>query len=162
MKIMVMGVSGSGKSSVGAALALSLGLPFLDADDLHPPENRAKMAAGQPLTDEDRWPWLTAVAAAVEAAGPCVLACSALKRRYRDHLRQRITGPFRIVHLTGPREVIARRLAARKGHFMPPTLLQSQLEALEPPGPDEALTADLTLPLADLVAEISRNLAAPI
>lgn len=153
---MVMGVSGVGKSAVGAAVAKALHLPFVDADDLHPAANRAKMAAGQPLTDEDRWPWLDLVAKALEAEA--VLACSALKRRYRDHLRARIAPPLQIIHLTAPRALIAERLAARQGHFMPASLLDSQLATLEPPSPEEALTIAVDRPLAEVVAKVLADL----
>lgn len=156
MKIIVMGVSGVGKTSVGAALAKALNLPFIDADDLHPTTNRAKMAAGQPLTDEDRWPWLMACAMALRE--DAVLACSALKRSYRDHLRQHINCPLQIVHLTAARSLIAERLAARQGHFMPETLLDSQISTLEPPGPDEAISIRAEAGVRVLVARILRAL----
>lgn len=138
--IVVMGVSGSGKSTIASMLAHRLDWPFEDADWFHPPANVEKMQSGVPLTDEDRWPWLRAIAAWIDetrAAGQHgVLACSALKRSYRDIL---VGGrsDVRIVYLTGGRELIARRMAARSGHFMPPGLLDSQFETLEEPGPDE-------------------------
>ncbi|MFG3260089.1 gluconokinase [Streptomyces sp. NPDC048172] len=129
-----MGVSGSGKSTVGERLAGRLGLPFADADDFHPPENIRKMAAGQPLDDADRTPWLAAMAdwlsERVRSGEGGVLVCSALKRRYRDRLR-RATPALFFLHLDGPEELIAERLRARKGHFMPASLLRSQFEALE-------------------------------
>ena len=143
--IVVMGVSGSGKSTVGAALAQRLRVPFADADDFHPPQNIAKMSAGQPLTDEDRRPWLDTLGkwlAARDGAGG-VLSCSALKHAYRDRLRAFCPGTF-FVHLEGSVEVIARRQAARPGHFMPPSLLESQFATLEPLGADErGLTIDV-------------------
>lgn len=151
MKLVVMGVSGCGKSSLGAALAQALSLPFTDADDLHPPTNRAKMAASQPLTDADRWPWLDAVGAAL-AAQDGVMACSALRRAYRDHLRQ-IAGPLRFLHLDAPREVIATRLAERQGHFMPASLLDSQLATLEPLAPGEGVTLDASGPMANTLRD---------
>ncbi len=135
--IVVMGVSGSGKSTVGAALAQRLRVPYLDADTLHPPANVAKMAAGQPLGDQDRYPWLERVGewlAGHSDAG--VVSCSALKRKYRDRLRAHCP-PVQFVHLSGSAELIGRRLAARPGHFMPPALLQSQLDTLEPLGAGE-------------------------
>jgi gluconokinase len=135
--IVVMGVSGSGKTTVGAALAQRLRVEYLDADTLHPPANVAKMAAGQPLSDEDRYPWLERVGewlAGLSEGG--VASCSALKRKYRDQLRAHCA-IVQFVHLSGSAELIGRRLAARAGHFMPQALLQSQLDALEPLGDEE-------------------------
>lgn len=131
--VVVMGVSGSGKSTVGAALADRLGVPFADGDDLHPAANIAKMAAGRPLTDGDRGPWLEAVGhwLAGHAGSGGVITCSALKRCYRDLLRSFAPGAD-LVHLHGRPDVIARRQAARPGHFMPPSLLESQFATLEP------------------------------
>ena len=138
--VVVMGVSGSGKSTFGAALAEALGARFLDADDLHPPANRQKMAAGIALDDDDRRPWLEAVAAwmaeRIRTGQPGVVACSALRRRYRDRLRAAGVG-VRFVYLAVPREELDARMRARV-HFMPVTLLASQLAALEPPDADEA------------------------
>ncbi|MBW1599862.1 gluconokinase [Streptomyces sp. JJ38] len=133
-----MGVSGSGKTTVGTLLARRLGLPYAEGDAFHPPGNVAKMAAGTPLTDEDRVPWLEAVAEwlAERSGTGGVVACSALRRRYRDRLRAAAPGVF-FVHLDAPREVIARRLAERRGHVMPPSLLRSQFAALEPLDRDE-------------------------
>ncbi len=157
--IVVMGVSGSGKSTTGHALATALGWSFTDADDLHPPANLAKMAAGTPLTDADRAPWLDAVreriATALATDAPAIIACSALKQAYRDHLfvnRQRM----RLVYLRGSRELLAARLAARAGHFMPASLLDSQLAALEEPA--DALVADPAAPPAALVTTIRAGL----
>jgi gluconokinase len=133
-----MGVSGSGKSTVGAALAQRLGVPFEDADDLHPAANIAKMAAGHALDDDDRRPWLDAVGewlAEHDASGG-VMSCSALKRAYRDQLRGHAPR-LELVHLDGSREVIARRQASRPGHFMPASLLDSQFATLEPLAPEE-------------------------
>lgn len=144
MKCVVMGVSGCGKSTLGAAIAESLGIGFQDADDLHPAANRAKMAAGQALTDEDRWPWLSAVGFAIAGQPALVMACSALRRSYRDYLRQIAGNDLRFLHLTAPAEVIAARLVNRKGHFMPPALLASQLATLEPLGADEGVTIDVS------------------
>ena len=151
MRIVVMGVAGSGKSTLGAALATRLGAAFVDTDDLHPPANRAKMAAGTPLTDADRAPWLDLVAEVLRDRAPVVVACSALRRAYRDRLRE--AGGVRFLHLAAPKEAIAARMAARRGHFMPASLLDSQYETLEPPGPDEALTLDARLPPEALLAE---------
>ena len=125
-----MGVCGCGKSSVGQGIAMALGLRFTDGDDLHPATNVAKMASGQPLTDADRWPWLAKVGETLGAGG--VVACSALKRVYRDHIRAAAPATV-FVYLHGSRELLAARLAARPGHFMPPALLDSQLATLESP-----------------------------
>ena len=140
MPLVVMGVSGSGKSTVAAAVAARVGGVFLDADDFHPESNRAKMAAGTPLTDADRSPWLAILG--VELAGRTargevvVLACSALKRAYRDQLRAR-GGDLFFAQLTGARELLAARMGARTDHFMPSSLLDSQLATLEPLQADE-------------------------
>ena len=134
----VMGVSGSGKTTVGIGLAARLGWEFLDADDLHPPHNVEKMAAGEPLDDADRAPWLDAVAERIDVAiatgSSTVIACSALRRRYRDVLRR---PSVMFVVLDGPREVLLGRLQHRRGHFMPADLLDSQLATLERPDADE-------------------------
>jgi gluconokinase len=136
--IVVMGVSGSGKSTVGAALAQRLRVPFADADDFHPAANIAKMTAGQPLNDDDRYPWLEAIgewlAQHCDSGG--VMSCSALKRKYRDQLRRHCAG-IEFLHLEGTPEVIGKRQASRPGHFMPASLLASQFDTLEPLGPDE-------------------------
>jgi len=148
-----MGVSGTGKSTIGRALAEALGLPFVEGDDLHPPANVAKMAAGIPLTDADRAPWLDLVAARL-AGSPAVVACSALRRIYRDRLRADAPN-LALVYLHGAREVLAARMAARPGHFMPTSLLDSQLATLEPPEPDEnALAVDVALAPGEIVAEV--------
>ena len=140
--LVVMGVSGSGKTTVGALLAGRLGWPYAEADAFHSPENVAKMAAGHPLTDEDRWPWLRAIAAWIherlDRGERGVVTCSALKRAYRELLR----GPeVQLVYLQGPRELIAERMAARHGHFFKPAMLDSQLATLEEPAPDEGVIA---------------------
>ncbi|MCF3937114.1 gluconokinase [Gordonia sp. Z-3] len=136
--VVVMGVSGSGKSTVGAALAQRVRAPFADADDFHPPENIAKMSAGRALDDADRRPWLESIGQwLAQHADGGVVSCSALKHSYRDQLRAHAPSVF-FVHLDGPIEVITRRQASRPGHFMPATLLQSQFDTLEPLGPDEA------------------------
>ena len=138
--VVVMGVSGCGKSTLGALLASHLRWEFADADWFHPASNVDKMHSGIPLTDEDRWPWLNAVAAWIDrrrhAGGHGVIACSALKRRYRDLLIGDRAG-VRLIYLKGDETLIARRLATRQKHFMPCSLLHSQFEALEEPGPDE-------------------------
>jgi gluconokinase len=140
--VIVAGVSGSGKTTVGTLLAGRLGWPFADADDFHPAANVAKMRAGTPLTDADRWPWLRAIATwmdeSIARGEDAVITCSALKRSYRDLL---LTGrpAARMVFLAPDREVLARRLAARHGHFFPEQLLSTQFDALEPPAPDEGV-----------------------
>jgi gluconokinase len=132
-----MGVSGSGKSTVGAALALRLGVSFADADAFHPQANIAKMAAGRPLTDDDRYPWLDAVGEWLAHHGDGgVMSCSALKRKYRDQLRAHCL-QIEFLHLTGSPQLIGRRQTSRLGHFMPSSLLKSQFDTLEPLGPDE-------------------------
>jgi gluconokinase len=154
--LIVMGVAGTGKSTVAGLLAERLNWEFQEGDALHPPANVAKMSAGMPLTDEDRWPWLDAIGAWIKEktrrGEPGILTCSALKRSYRDRLR----GPNVIfVFLNGPREVIAARMARRADHFMPPALLNSQLATLEPPTADEnVLAVDLGTTPADEVAEV--------
>jgi len=143
----VMGVSGCGKSTVGQALATAQGVPYIEGDQFHPEANVAKMSAGIPLNDDDRAGWLLALQGQVRDAqqrnAGLVLSCSALKRRYRDLLREGDPA-LRFAHLLGERDMIARRLAARKDHYMPPALLDSQLQALEPLQPDEAgVTLDI-------------------
>ncbi|MBI5716383.1 MAG: gluconokinase [Burkholderiales bacterium] len=150
-----MGVSGCGKSSVGRALAEATGWRYVEGDELHPPENVALMAAGTPLTDADRQGWLEKTASVLAAAAQCgegvVVTCSALKRRYRDLLRA-AAPELRLVFLHGPRELLAERMASRQGHYMPPSLLQSQLQALEVPEADEAA---LGLPIGPAPAELA-------
>lgn len=149
-----MGVSGCGKSTVGEALARSMGCRFLDGDDFHPPENVAKMASGSPLTDDDRWPWLDRLAAelaSILARGEnAVLACSALKEAYRQRLKR--AGDVRIVYLKGDQATIAARIAARAHQYMPPSLLPSQLATLEEPA--DALVVDIREPVAVQVDRI--------
>lgn len=136
--IVVMGVSGSGKSTVGAALAQRLRVPFADADDFHPPANIAKMTAGEALDDDDRYPWLEAIGEwlAEHCATGGVMSCSALKRKYRDQLRRHCP-EMELLHLAGTPEIIGRRQASRPGHFMPASLMASQFDTLEPLEPDE-------------------------
>jgi len=161
--IVVMGVSGCGKSTVGTRLAERIGATFLDADDFHPPANVERMRAGIALTDADRAPWLDALAARLAAARAAresvVLACSALKRSYRDALR-RGAPALALVHLTGSPALLAERLATRSDHYMPPSLLTSQLALLEAPADDEhAITLDVAHPTDELVAALLKALA---
>jgi gluconokinase len=163
MIVVVMGVSGCGKSTVGEALAADLGWPFLDADDFHPPANVAKMAAGTPLTDDDRGPWLDRLAAelaAILARGEhAVLACSALKQAYRDRLAPRaIADQVRFAYLKGDEATIAARIASRRHRYMPPTLLASQFAALEEPR--GAIVVDIRGPVTAQVAAIRAALPA--
>lgn len=161
--VVVMGVSGTGKSSVAAGLARVLGVPWVDADSLHRPDAVARMRAGQPLGDEDRWPWLDRVgdSLANRTAAPqgMVVACSALRRAYRDRLRAASPG-LRFVFLDGPAALIRQRLEQRTGHYMPSTLLDSQLQTLEKPDASEPAVwhASIDTPVALLVADIGARL----
>jgi gluconokinase len=159
--VVVMGVSGSGKSVVGQALASDLGWPFFDADDFHPPENVAKMAAGTPLTDADRWPWLDRLAAdmgEIDKRGDnAVLACSALRQVYRDRIMR--AGGVRFVHLAGTYDTIAARIAGRKHAYMPASLLASQFAALEPPQDAIVVSVEDAIPVQ--VAKIRAALHLP-
>lgn len=161
--VCVMGVSAAGKSTVGIALAAAVGVPFVDADDLHSAANRAIMASGVALTDEDRWPWLDAVAAefVTHRRSGVVIACSALRRAYRDRIRAS-AGGVDFVLLHGTREVLAARAAARTGHFMPPALLDSQLATLEMLDQDErGVVGDIMLTPDDLIADLIGRLSSP-
>jgi carbohydrate kinase (thermoresistant glucokinase family) len=165
LAVVVMGVCGCGKSTVGERLARELGALFIEGDAFHPPANVARMAAGIALTDADRQGWLEALAAQLadtrRAGRSVVLACSALKRRYRDVLRQGAPD-LRVVHLAGDRAMLAVRLAARQGHYMPASLLDSQLATLETPDPDErAITLDAGAPTDRLVQSALTQLQAP-
>jgi gluconokinase len=152
--LVVMGVTGCGKTVVGQALAAALGWPFLDGDDFHPPANVEKMRAGIPLTDDDRWPWLDRLVDELRAAcgreGHAILGCSALRQVYRDRLKR--AGDVRFVHLAGDRATIAARLAARQHRYMPPALLDSQIATLEPP--QDALVVDVDTPLDEQVRRV--------
>ena len=153
-KIVVMGVSGCGKSTFGQALAAALGVAFSDGDDLHPAENIAKMAAGQPLDDEDRAPWLARVGAQLADEAGRVVACSALKRAYRDTIRSHAPNVV-FVHLHGARALLQARMTTRPGHFMPARLLDSQLATLELPAVDErAIRVDIALPPEAQLGEV--------
>lgn len=167
--IVVMGVCGAGKSTVGAALARRLGAKFVDSDSLHPKANVDKMAKGNPLTDEDRWPWLGLVGDELAATHPdgVVVACSALKRAYRDAIRANAPAAL-FVQLNVERSLLQQRLSDRPGHFMPPSLLESQLETLEPLQADEAGvavsasegiedTVDRILPRLNALPEVAQN-----
>lgn len=156
----MMGVAGSGKTTVGPLLAGRLGWVYAEADDFHPQANVDKMAAGQPLTDEDRWPWLEAIGRWIDerraAGSPGVVSCSALKRAYRDLLR-RGRPEVRLIFLDGSRELIERRLVARHGHFMKAAMLDSQLADLERPAPEEqVITVSIDATPAEIVAAILR------
>lgn len=159
MFLIVMGVAGSGKTTIGDALATRLGWVFRDADGFHPPANIAKMKAGTPLNDEDRWPWLKAIRAHMDAENAAgrsgVIACSALKEIYRDVLG-RGESWVRFVHLTGSKELIADRMRSRSGHFMPVALLDSQFATLETPA--DAIRLDISKPPETLVEEVLRRL----
>lgn len=160
MFLVLMGVAGSGKTTLGQALGRRLGWEFRDADGFHPPANIAKMSAGTPLQDEDRWPWLQAIRAHMEsehAAGRSgIIACSALKASYRKVLGQ--GQPWvRFVHLSGSRDLIEGRMRAREGHFMPVSLLDSQFATLE--SPDDAITLDIDRPPEALADEVLRRIA---
>ena len=146
-----MGVSGCGKTTIGRLLAERLGVSFLDGDDFHPPENTARMRAGLPLEDSHRQPWLERLAAELAGRDGVVLACSALKARYRAILAGRGAKPV-FIHLSAPPEVIAARLAKRQGHFMPASLLDSQFATLEPPS--GAITVDAAAPPESVLAAI--------
>jgi|SRR5712691_6091577 len=159
-----MGVSGSGKSLIGARLAQELHVEFVEGDDLHPPDNVRRMAAGIPLTDNDRKGWLMAIAArlreAKRAGVGLVASCSALKRRYRDLLRSSGDARVQFVYLAGTRALLAERMANRRGHFMPPALLETQLDALEEPAPDErAWLCDISETPDTIVASLVKRAA---
>jgi gluconokinase len=160
--VLVMGVSGSGKTTVADGVARQLGWSLLEGDKFHPPANIAKMKAGIPLTDEDRWPWLRAIAAREDelqaAAQPAVVACSALKRAYRDILIGD-RGDALLIYLRGSKALIWERMQARTGHFMPPALLDSQFVTLEEPGADEhPIIVNIRGPIEETVADAVRQL----
>ncbi len=154
IRVVVMGVSGSGKTSVGAALADRLQLPFVEGDSLHPQSNVARMSAGIPLTDADRWPWLDRIGERLaQAPGGVVISCSALKKAYRVRLRA-AAAPLYFIFLDGAFDVLSTRMASRKGHFMPASLLESQLTTLEMPvGEPLVHRIDAALPVERIVAE---------
>lgn len=155
-RIVLMGVSGCGKTTVGVALGARLGLTYLDGDDLHPPENIAKMSRSEPLDDSDRWPWLAQIGGGLASRnGGAIVGCSALKRAYRERISHEAGTPVTFVHLAGSRDLIGRRLAERSGHFMPASLLDSQFASLEPPSADEqAIIVDIDQSLDKIIAHI--------
>ncbi|MFJ5692412.1 gluconokinase [Arthrobacter sp. NPDC093125] len=163
-QVIVMGVSGCGKTTIGDLVARELGVRFLDGDSLHPVENVAKMAAGTPLTDEDRWPWLAIVGSELAAAGAdgLVLACSALRRSYRDAIRAQAPDTV-FLHLHGSKEVLGSRLEGRSGHFMPAALLDSQLATLEPLEDDErGVVVDIAAPVPAVLADALAGITAVV
>jgi gluconokinase len=166
LAVVVMGVSGAGKTTVGKALAAALGAEFIDGDDLHSDAARAKMAAGHALTDEDRWPWLDRVGArladGLATGGATIIACSALKRAYRDRIRAAAGPALRFVYLDATPEAMRRRVAARRGHYMPASLVDSQFAALEPPdGETDVIAisaeADLDTAIPQLAERLRRG-----
>ncbi|NNU80417.1 gluconokinase [Halovulum dunhuangense] len=157
-RFVVMGVSGCGKSHIGAAFAEVIGARFFDGDDLHPRANVAKMSAGVPLTDADRAPWLERVGGALRHPGT-VIACSALRRAYREAINDAAGAPVTYLFLNGEREILLDRMTRRDGHFMSPALLDSQIATLEAPGPDEiCVTADIDAPPRAIVARFLSGL----
>lgn len=161
--IVVMGVSGCGKTSVGEDLAAGLGLAFVEGDKLHPPQNVARMSQGIPLTDDDRWPWLDAIgrtiAASLAEGKSLVVSCSALRKAYRDRLRESAGGGLAFVFLKGSRDLLLARMAARENHFMPVSLLDSQLATLEDPsGEPGVVTVDIDASVERIVADARKGL----
>jgi gluconokinase len=159
--LIFMGVSGCGKSTIAALVAQQLGRPMIEGDDLHPPANIAKMTQGIPLNDDDRRPWLEAIAARIDswrrAGSQGVVTCSSLRRAYRDILRAG-HDDVRFVFLKGSYELLLGRMQHRQRHFMPPSLLQSQFATLEEPGPDEAITVSIDQPVEGIVSDVMRQL----
>ena len=151
----LMGVSGCGKSSVGEALSAETKVTFMDGDALHPTSNIEKMSRGEPLDDTDRAPWLVQVGQALaQRKGPIVVGCSALKRKYRDIIRENAAEPVYFLHLDAPHKVLAQRMSEREGHFMPASLLDSQFAALEPLAPDEdGALIDIAQPISAVIAQ---------
>jgi gluconokinase len=156
-----MGVSSCGKTAVGERLAAELHAPFVEGDKLHPPANIEKMSSGIALNDDDRWPWLDRIGLAMRGDAAIVASCSALKKSYRQRLAKAAQRPVIFVFLHGTRELLAARISARKHHFMPPSLLDSQLAALEPlDGEEEAIVCDIRVPVAEIVARVVAELNA--
>jgi gluconokinase len=158
LRLVIMGVAGCGKSTVGAALSEQLEIPYRDGDDLHSTEAVEKMRAGIALTDDDRWPWLDRIAAALRNEAPLLIGCSALRRVYRDRIRAGAGGEVTFVHLAGDRDLIAARMATRAGHYMPLSLLDSQFATLERPGPDEAIEVTIDQPMDAIVGQVLSHL----
>ena len=158
--MVIMGVAGSGKTTIGEALAHAISATYVDGDQLHPGANIAKMSAGIPLADADRWPWLARVGEILKpGTTPVIVGCSALKRAYRDFITERAGAPVLFIYLDGSRELISRRMHERTGHFMPTKLLDSQFAALEVPGKDEnAIAVPIGAPLEAIVADITAKL----
>ncbi|TPJ30206.1 gluconokinase [Mesorhizobium sp. B2-7-2] len=156
-RIVVMGVTGSGKTTIGEALARAITATFIDGDKLHPEVNIAKMSAGIALEDADRWPWLAKVGEMLRLApAPVIVGCSALKRAYRDFITEQAGAPVLFIYLDGSRELISKRMHERTGHFMPTSLLDSQFATLEVPGKDENVMAvAIHAPLDEIVADIT-------
>ena len=155
--MVVMGVTGSGKTTIGEALARTIRATYVDGDQLHPQANIAKMSAGIPLDDADRWPWLAKVGETLrQQPAPVIVGCSALKRAYRDFITERAGAPVLFIYLDGSRELISRRMHERTGHFMPTSLLDSQFATLEAPGKDEnAIAVSIDAPLDEIVSDIT-------
>ena len=159
LALVVMGVSGAGKTTLGLGLAAALGAEFIDGDDLHSDSARAKMAAGHALTDDDRWPWLDRVGAALAGNGRRIVACSALKRAYRDRIRAAAGPKLRFVYLAATPEAMRERVAARRGHYMPASLVDSQFAALEPPQSEpDVIEVSAQCPLDAQVADVTARL----
>ncbi|MFK7964413.1 MAG: gluconokinase [Burkholderiaceae bacterium] len=159
LSLIIMGVAGCGKTSVGEALQDRTGMPFIDGDSLHPRENIAKMSAGISLEDADRWPWLTLVGQEIAASTtPISIGCSALKRAYRDSIRRSAKKPVGFVHLLGDRTVIEKRMQLRQGHFMPTSLLDSQFATLEPlQGDETGFTVNVDQALEQIIDAIVQH-----
>jgi gluconokinase len=152
--VVVMGVTSCGKTTIGEALAQRLGARFIEGDQLHSAEAIVKMSSGQPLTDDDRWPWLARIGRSLAGQSAAVASCSALKRSYRRAIEDAAGRPVFFIHLHGSRGLLAERMARRRGHFMPPSLLDSQLATLEMPAPDErAITIDVAQPPDAIVSQ---------
>lgn len=158
LRLVIMGVAGCGKSTVGAALSEQLEIPYQDGDDLHSAAAVEKMRAGIPLDDNDRWPWLDRIADALKSDAPLIIGCSALRRTYRDRIRAGAGGPVTFVHLAGDRDLIASRMASRAGHYMPLSLLDSQFATLERPGSDEAIEVTIDQPMDAIVGQVLSHL----